>query len=186
MERRLSDAEYDHQATIAESQRMQETLRYQIAEQSRQIQAERRLLQIERQRVPSNLHVPERDGNAASGIDDILRQLDDSTAASELSRISEERLSKSLAFVESLATKIRGAQDEIKDRKIKELELKERERKESSSEGSTCCICKDELKTILLLPCRHLCLCENCSRLPVVSNCPVCRTTITERLQVYS
>ncbi|CAN0374586.1 unnamed protein product [Ascophyllum nodosum] len=39
---------------------------------------------------------------------------------------------------------------------------------------------------VLLLPCRHLCVCTGCSERREISSCPLCRDTIAERLIVYS
>jgi hypothetical protein len=58
----------------------------------------------------------------------------------------------------------------------------------SAQEQNFCCICKESPKTILLLPCRHICLCEECSdnfRNGRLENCPVCRQTIVDILRVY-
>lgn len=68
-------------------------------------------------------------------------------------------------------------------------------------EQNLCCICQEAVKSILLMPCRHLCVCQVCSEGPPVSgnprsprsqrprmlqSCPVCRATITECLRVYA
>ena len=56
-------------------------------------------------------------------------------------------------------------------------------------ENLQCCVCQDQKKTILLLPCRHLCICQTCSDATgtsKLSKCPVCRSTIVEKLKVYS
>ncbi|KAI6194482.1 RING-type E3 ubiquitin transferase [Aphelenchoides besseyi] len=43
-----------------------------------------------------------------------------------------------------------------------------------------CSICKDNESNTLLLPCRHLCICNNCddSFLHNVKECPICRTPV--------
>ncbi|KAL8217545.1 hypothetical protein R6Q57_020918 [Mikania cordata] len=46
-----------------------------------------------------------------------------------------------------------------------------------------CKACNGQEVCILLLPCRHLCLCKDCEML--VENCPVCQTTRTESVHVF-
>ena len=58
---------------------------------------------------------------------------------------------------------------------------------EALSERYLCVICQDAQKTILLRPCNHLCLCGNCaSNVTAVRRCPLCNTTITERMKVFA
>ena len=49
-----------------------------------------------------------------------------------------------------------------------------------------CVICQDAEKTIVLLPCRHLCLCATCAAQPDVRECPLCRSQIESHLQIFS
>jgi len=60
-----------------------------------------------------------------------------------------------------------------------------RQHQELEQRDSLCCICRERLKSILLLPCRHFCLCSECSDARPLTHCPVCRTSLTEKLKVY-
>lgn len=53
-------------------------------------------------------------------------------------------------------------------------------------EIKACVICLTNEKSILCLPCRHLCLCERCSCRDEVTKCPMCRIEIEEKLLIYS
>lgn len=51
-----------------------------------------------------------------------------------------------------------------------------------------CVICQDKLKSIVLLPCRHLCLCGDCFKQlrRYRRDCPICRQTYIQSIQVYA
>ncbi len=50
---------------------------------------------------------------------------------------------------------------------------------------TACVVCQDLPRCTILLPCRHVCLCEECSLLPGLRTCPLCREAITSVLPVF-
>ena len=76
------------------------------------------------------------------------------------------------------ASKRRGS-GEFEDDLLREVE---REREEK-----LCCICQDHEKCIMMLPCRHLCICERCLE-PLRArshNCPMCRKPVKQMIKAY-
>ena len=53
-----------------------------------------------------------------------------------------------------------------------------------------CCICFSNASSVVILPCKHLCLCNECGnsgRFPDNGAlCPICRVQISSKLRVYS
>ena len=75
--------------------------------------------------------------------------------------------------------------------KIAEIEVRnklEKEYKDKSSEleSSKCVICLDATKTIVLMPCKHMVMCEECGMDSSIKTCPMCRKPIQKRFHVYS
>uniref|UniRef100_A0A1B6BZ14 RING-type domain-containing protein n=1 Tax=Clastoptera arizonana TaxID=38151 RepID=A0A1B6BZ14_9HEMI len=48
-----------------------------------------------------------------------------------------------------------------------------------------CVICLDSKRDVILLPCRHFCMCSPCSEKFDNNNCPICRQIFNEKLQVF-
>ncbi len=54
-----------------------------------------------------------------------------------------------------------------------------------AEEQRMCVVCQAHEKSVVLLPCRHACVCKNCSNNPQLINCPLCREKIEDRISVY-
>ena len=39
---------------------------------------------------------------------------------------------------------------------------------------------------IALIPCGHLCLCDECGKITKVSSCPICRKSISSRVKIFA
>jgi len=57
---------------------------------------------------------------------------------------------------------------------------------EQQKEQRLCVICQEREKSVVLLPCRHLCLCETCSSHDDLGQCPLCRRPIAHRISVFA
>ena len=47
-----------------------------------------------------------------------------------------------------------------------------------------CVVCQENEKRVLLLPCKHQCLCDNCSK--KVKICPLCRVHIKQKISAFT
>ena len=97
--------------------------------------------------------------------------------------------------------KLRAAKDELQRREIESKAAMDEINASSDdhNNNSLCCICCDQPKSVLLLPCRHLCVCEGCAEMKSNSDsnsariannslrkCPVCRTLIENRMKIFA
>ncbi|KAK4875769.1 hypothetical protein RN001_012191 [Aquatica leii] len=75
------------------------------------------------------------------------------------------------------------------ERKRKELEISRKERRQKArgdemSDSQLCVVCKANPREVILLPCGHVCLCEDCSD-EILELCPICREVIEKRTAAY-
>ncbi len=59
---------------------------------------------------------------------------------------------------------------------------------ERDREDKLCVICQDKEKCIMILPCRHLCICQDCQG-PLLAqdsvSCPICRKPLRQTIKAY-
>lgn len=64
-----------------------------------------------------------------------------------------------------------------------ETELdEERTKREAAEDGLLCVVCCENSRSKVLLPCKHLVLCDTC---PSSDECPICRMRVKKSLQVF-
>ena len=54
---------------------------------------------------------------------------------------------------------------------------------EEIDENEECCICMDSRRSIVFLPCGHVCVCNTCSK--DLIQCPLCRVRIQQKIIIY-
>ncbi|XP_068156928.1 mitochondrial E3 ubiquitin protein ligase 1-like [Drosophila tropicalis] len=84
-----------------------------------------------------------------------------------------------------LKRKQQRAEADVRNR----LEEKRRERRalmrpQNLSEDQRCVVCSANPKEIIILPCGHVCLCEDCSQ-HISNSCPVCRGKIDSKSAAF-
>lgn len=50
-------------------------------------------------------------------------------------------------------------------------------------EKMLCCVCMERERNIVLMDCKHLVLCENCST--GISKCPICNKNAKEKIKIF-
>ena len=54
---------------------------------------------------------------------------------------------------------------------------------EEIDENEECCICMDKRRSIVFLPCGHVCVCNTCAK--DLIQCPLCRVQIQQKIIIY-
>ena len=72
------------------------------------------------------------------------------------------------------------------ERQVKSVLEKIDKAKQNLEEEKFCVICRENPKKVLIMPCRHLCVCKDCGNHIELTRCPLCREAIAERLTVFS
>lgn len=88
----------------------------------------------------------------------------------------------SVEEIDQLSRELQGALHRLSARKETLLEKELDKLKEQQK----CVICCERVKSVLLLPCRHLCLCQQCSQRSAMAQCPLCRVDISSRIDVFA
>ena len=55
----------------------------------------------------------------------------------------------------------------------------------SEADEHLCVVCEDDKKQVVLLPCKHMCLCKACADFEKIKECPMCRTKIEDSMTVF-
>lgn len=90
-------------------------------------------------------------------------------------------------IVRKLYKKHKAAKEERLFRESMEKSRRERrsvQRIEPNSDEQRCVVCVTNPKEVIVLPCGHVCLCEDCA-LQIKTTCPVCRGDIKTKAPAY-
>jgi hypothetical protein len=65
------------------------------------------------------------------------------------------------------------------------INRKEHLMKQSVETQFVCIICREKWKSVVLLPCNHLCYCYQCYINHPLPTCPICRNNVQTHQQIY-
>ena len=85
---------------------------------------------------------------------------------------------------ERLEKQSREVLSRIQERRV--VLEREEESRGKVDERRLCVVCCETEKSIVLLPCRHMCLCEGCSEHEAMTACPLCRRQIINKFSVFA
>mmetsp|Transcript_29949 Transcript_29949/g.49539 ORF Transcript_29949/g.49539 Transcript_29949/m.49539 type:complete len:140 (-) Transcript_29949:37-456(-) len=104
------------------------------------------------------------------------------TSDDKLALLTGQRFDQmTIAEVECLEQDLQCYMSATRQRKEKLV----REQLEAAAATSTCVVCQENIKSVLILPCRHLCLCQGCSEVLQLKTCPLCREKIESKIQTF-
>ena len=96
--------------------------------------------------------------------------------------VGSDSASLTLEELDSAETRLREALDSISEAK----ETLMRRRLEQQDTEKACVVCMEGNKTVLLLPCKHLCVCSGCSDRVELTHCPLCRVGIESKIKTFA
>lgn len=78
---------------------------------------------------------------------------------------------------EPLVARLKARMQEMREKEIKYTNI-------GDANSHLCKVCFESATAAILLPCRHFCLCKPCSL--ACSECPICRTSIVDRIFAFT
>ena len=105
-----------------------------------------------------------------------LVPLVEAASEAELDRQDSELAARLARLGEQQAEAQRGLEKIVRERE-------RRRRSESQREQMLCVVCMDAEKSVMMVPCNHLCVCAGCAQ--SLSRCPMCMSDVTGKTSVY-
>lgn len=93
-------------------------------------------------------------------------------------KLQEERQNL-LSKLEEVELRLHEESEKLK------LETQNSQKLKQETDQRLCGICQDRDKTILLLPCQHVCLCKECLNRKQWEKCPICRQDVKSTMEIY-
>jgi len=149
--------------------------------------------------VLTHLHVPrfhqagDSDGEDESEDHGLLVGQYDSSDAEEREQRAAKRRNFELLMRRAQERRHRGESGQYEDDDEDDVESRLYHQVELEREDKLCVICVDKEKCIMMLPCRHLCMCQECvgawlraaEEAGLAKRCPMCRKVVRQTIKAY-
>lgn len=86
-----------------------------------------------------------------------------------------------LEDIDDLATELMSSLRQVEARRDVLLQ----KRRDQEEDKRLCVVCLSVDKTVVLVPCLHLCVCTDCSNANALKLCPICRKPIDGKVNVF-
>lgn len=155
-------------------------------------EAERRCIEAEQTIAEFQRSRHERSGSVSASISgsDVMGMGKDDFRSSSIASLSQKTVSDIMMMSNGDDNKLSEYELELETiiSKIKlcRSQVAAKAAASSASTESSCCICLIAKCSVLLMPCRHLCVCDECGMREGLRQCPICRKSITSTISVYS
>ncbi|CAE7938401.1 GLB1 [Symbiodinium sp. KB8] len=123
------------------------------------------------------------DGFSGAALTKAFAALHPNDMESYLEDVRPEELESLESRLEALLYAIRKRRQYWLERRLESAQRKHDEAcrgRQTLEEEQCCVVCSEFQKTVLFMPCRHLCTCRDCAA--PLQLCPICRTSIEEKL----
>lgn len=98
-----------------------------------------------------------------------------------LQRDSLQQLESALESVLRMVRSHRQQRLEQELQSVQRRHTEESKGRQTLEDELSCVVCSEQEKTVLLMPCRHLCTCQSCAE--QLTTCPICRARIDRKVE---
>ncbi|KAF5448888.1 hypothetical protein F2P56_029383 [Juglans regia] len=122
--------------------------------------------------------IPERNGEGTEYLSDVKpNEIESNPVPDDRGALGVSNPADEIPKEEPLVVRLKARMQEIKEKELKYLG-------NGDANSHMCKVCFESPTAAILLPCRHFCLCKSCSL--ACSECPLCRTKISDRLFAFT
>lgn len=101
-----------------------------------------------------------------------------------LQALQRDSLQQLESALESVLRTVRSHRQQRLEQELQSVQRRHTEEskgRQTLEDELSCVVCSEQEKTVLLMPCRHLCTCQSCAE--QLTTCPICRARIDRKVE---